>query len=128
MVISGFLTTEHPRNPCAFELYVEVLRSLSASSPWFMKEVGHHQRSTEETLQKINKMKSDVSDVGSHVVIYTDNIHNGPTRRTPVTTAYRFAEEAPWTRTVLILSRGSSGLGKEQIQHIILSSLLFNKI
>lgn len=37
------------------------------------------------------------------------------TEETPVTTAYHFAKEALWTRTVGILSRGSSELGKRQI-------------
>lgn len=48
-------------------------------------------------------MKSDVSDVGSHVVIDTNNKHQG-LNRTPVTTADHFGKEALWTRTVHILS------------------------
>ena len=65
-------------------------------------------------------MKSGVSDVGSHVIIYTNHIHEGRKRITPVTTADHSAEEAPWMRAISILSRSSSGLG--------LSSSLFSKI
>lgn len=65
-------------------------------------------------------MKSGVSDVGSHVIIYTNHVHEGRKRITPVTTADHCADEAPWTRAIGSLSRSSSGLG--------LSSLLFSKI
>lgn len=57
-----------------------------------MEEVGHQQKKYKRnTPQKTNKMKSGVSDVGSHVTMYTNIIHHGLNRRTPVTTACHFA-------------------------------------
>ena len=41
---------EHHSNHCAFELYVEILCSLSACFLWFMEEVGHQQNSAEGSL------------------------------------------------------------------------------
>lgn len=74
------------------ELSVGVLSTLSASFPWFMEEVGHQQKKHgRNTPQDTNKMKSDVSDVGSHVLMYTNIIHHGLNGRTPVTTACHFA-------------------------------------
>lgn len=62
-------------------------------------------------------MKSDVSDVGSHGIIYTEH--------TPVSTASRRGRGALGKDSGI--SPGSSGLGKRHMQQTILSPLLVNK-
>lgn len=69
-------------------------------------------------------MKSDVSDVGSHVIIYTNNIRQGLNRKTPVTTAYHFQKRHSKQGQSL---EAAQGLARGKY-NIILSSLLFNKM
>lgn len=61
------LNKEHFSNHCAFELYMEIVCSLSACFPSLTQEVGHQQKKKiywRNTLQETNR-KCGISDVGS---------------------------------------------------------------